>query len=39
MFIAFAISRTNPDTDEDEESTESGDNWEVEAADRIIEAR
>ena len=39
MFIAFAISRTNPETDEEEESTESGDNWEVEAADRIIEAR
>ena len=38
MFIAFPICRTNPGT-EDEEDTESVDNWEVEDADRIIEAR
>ena len=39
MFIAFPICRTNPETDDEEEDTESVDNWEVEDADRIIEAR
>ena len=39
MFITFPICRTNPGTEDEEENTESVDNWEVEDADRIIEAR